>query len=72
MVEQVSGQPFAGYMQQRIFDPLGMSDSYPSIGAARSHGQPDRVVRGDVDSVHAGLSRPRCRPAARPNGLARA
>lgn len=38
VVEQVSGQPFAGYVQQHLFDPLGMSDSYPSVDAARSHG----------------------------------
>ena len=36
LVQTVSGQPFADYMQQHVFEPLGMAHSHPTRGAARS------------------------------------
>jgi len=35
VVEVVSGQPFERFLQQRIFDPLGMSDTGFSVPAAK-------------------------------------
>ncbi len=35
VIEAVSGETYAGYIQQHIFDPLGMSHSYTSQAAAR-------------------------------------
>ncbi len=34
VIEAVSGETYAGYIQQHIFDPLGMSHSYTSQAAA--------------------------------------
>ncbi len=38
VVEQVTGQGFADYVQQSIFGPLGMNDSFTSMDEARRHG----------------------------------
>ncbi|MGI4895790.1 MAG: serine hydrolase domain-containing protein, partial [Janthinobacterium lividum] len=40
VVEQVSGISFARYVQQRIFDPLGMTGSSTSLAQARHDGLP--------------------------------
>jgi CubicO group peptidase (beta-lactamase class C family) len=52
IVEVVSGISFDTFLQQRLFDPLGMKDTtfYPTEGAARAarhrlpEGQGDRCV----------------------------
>jgi CubicO group peptidase (beta-lactamase class C family) len=38
IVQEVSGQPFGEYVQQNIFDPLGMNDSFVSQIEARRAG----------------------------------
>lgn len=46
LVERVSGRPFADLMQERIFDPLGMKDSYVFVPeSVRS-----RVVKRPADA----------------------
>ena len=41
VLERTSGQPYGQYVQQRIFDPLGMRHSYVSIEPARQAGLAD-------------------------------
>ena len=36
LVQTVSGQPFGDYIEQHVFDPLGMDHSHPSRAAART------------------------------------
>jgi CubicO group peptidase (beta-lactamase class C family) len=38
IVEAAGGEPYAGYIQDHIFDPLGMSRSYTSKAAAKQNG----------------------------------
>ncbi|HWC29099.1 MAG TPA: serine hydrolase domain-containing protein [Dehalococcoidia bacterium] len=38
LVEKVSGQTWQDYIQDNIFDPLGMSHSYTSLEAAKANG----------------------------------
>lgn len=44
IVERVSGQPFGAYVQQQIFDPLGMDRSHASLPDARA----DALVAGST------------------------
>lgn len=37
LVEKISGQPFDQFLQQRIFDPLGMHDTGFHVPAAKAH-----------------------------------
>ncbi len=37
LVETISGQPFEQFLQQRIFDPLGMSDTGFHVPAEKAH-----------------------------------
>lgn len=37
LVEKISGQPFEQFLQQRIFDPLGMHDTGFHVPAAKAH-----------------------------------
>jgi CubicO group peptidase (beta-lactamase class C family) len=41
VVERTSGQPYGRYVQQRIFEPLGMRHSYVSVEEARPNGLAD-------------------------------
>ncbi len=54
IIEKISGQPFASFMKERIFDPLQMQDTYvysradsaiavPSFNYNNSHWQNDRM-----------------------------
>ncbi len=54
IIEKISGQPFASFMKERIFDPLQMKDTYvysradsaiavPSFNYNNSHWQNDRM-----------------------------
>jgi CubicO group peptidase (beta-lactamase class C family) len=38
VVEAVSGQPYAAYLHDRVFDPLGMSHSYSALEPAKRDG----------------------------------
>lgn len=54
IVEVVSGLPLDAFLQQRIFDPLGMSDTGFSVPAADRH----RLARLYVPSAATGLAVP--------------
>lgn len=41
IIEKVSGMPYADFLQQRIFEPLGMTSS--------SYGDAERIVKGRVE-----------------------
>ncbi len=43
LVETVSGQPWGTYIEQHVFEPLGMTNSFTAFDAAR---------RGGITSVH--------------------
>ena len=38
LVEKVSGEPFADYVEKHIFQPLEMANSFTSLEAAKAHG----------------------------------
>jgi CubicO group peptidase (beta-lactamase class C family) len=38
LIEQISGQPYETYIEERIFEPLEMRHSYASLAAARAGG----------------------------------
>lgn len=38
IVEAVSGKPYEAYMQQHVFDRIGMSSTFTSLPEARAHG----------------------------------
>ena len=38
LIEQVSGQPYADYMQEHVFSPLEMNNTYASLKQAQEHG----------------------------------
>jgi CubicO group peptidase (beta-lactamase class C family) len=40
IVQAISDQSYEAYIQQHIFEPLGMENSYPSRSEARQHGLP--------------------------------
>ncbi|MDV8149688.1 serine hydrolase domain-containing protein [Arthrobacter sp. B10-11] len=45
LVQTVSGQPFADYMQQHVFGPLDMANSHPTRAAARADNAADGYSR---------------------------
>lgn len=61
VVEVVSGRPFGSFLQQRLFDPLGMGDTGFTVPAAQRH----RIA--DLSSVADGrLARAHARSASTP------
>ena len=50
MIERQTGQPFADYMQQRVFQPLGMASSSYRWDAAL-HGRTATAYRGDGKAI---------------------
>jgi len=53
LIQRVSGQPYADYMRQAIFQPLGMQhtryDSHLAVIAARAHGY--RRIQGELQNA---------------------
>ena len=49
IVEKVTGMPFPKYMQQTIFDPLGMKDTYIFTPADEATAMPSYGPRGQVE-----------------------
>lgn len=45
LIEAVSGQPYASYMQQHVFAPLGLHDTYTDKAAAQAAGLADGFYR---------------------------
>lgn len=39
IVSAVSGQPYSGYVQSNVLDPLGLADTYPELADARATGR---------------------------------
>jgi CubicO group peptidase (beta-lactamase class C family) len=69
LVEVISNQPFAAFLKQRIFEPLGMHDT----GFGIPEGQQDRLVKYYGFSEAGGLvealeENPRWRPSSIPRG----
>jgi CubicO group peptidase (beta-lactamase class C family) len=68
LIEVVSNTPFAAFLKQRIFEPLGMDDT----GFGIPEGQQDRLVRyygfSEAGGLVEALEDPRFRPSSIPRG----
>jgi len=54
IIQEVSGQPYEGYMREHLFTPLQMQQTYTDWTEARSHGAASgyRVGRSGMNSVY--------------------
>ncbi|MEZ4712799.1 MAG: serine hydrolase domain-containing protein, partial [Caldilineaceae bacterium] len=71
LVQVISGQPFAQFLQQRIFDPLGMQDTFFTVPAnkldrfAANYGPDDN---GGLKVIDEPSESRYTKPTARPSG----
>lgn len=54
LIERLSGQPWRLFLQKRIFDPLGMFDTYPNQAASRgesNRSEPHHKIGGEIQVI---------------------
>ena len=53
VIEKVSGQKWADFIQAKIFQPLGMERTFPTLAAAKdaNHSKPHYLVNGSIKTI---------------------